>query len=98
MLVVAYSAYLPSTFRNCPSYMPGLPGLMMPIGSNFCFTISRTIRMASLRRGATEIRSGPGALALGAPHGETPGLGFLGVGSGDLVGGAELGGRPGSAA
>src|ERR1044071_7614545 len=49
-LEIEYSESLPKVLKYCSSYMPGEPGLTMPIGFQRCFTISLLRRMASFRR------------------------------------------------
>src|SRR6185295_8990924 len=56
------SPSLPSVFRYWSSYQPG-PMLRIAMGDQRCFTSSRVIRMASLRRLTTSSASAPVALA-----------------------------------
>src|SRR4051812_29496684 len=60
---IEYSDSLPSVLKYCSSYIPGEPGLTMPIGFHFCFTISRRRMMESFRRQTRSRKSAFDALA-----------------------------------
>src|SRR5919198_1937087 len=62
-LETEYSESLPSVLKYCSSYMPGEPGLTMPIGCQRCFTISRRRMMASFRRQTSSRKSAFDAFA-----------------------------------
>ncbi len=63
-LEMLYSESLPSVLKYCSSYMPGEPGLTMPIGFQRCLTISRRSRIASFSRHTSSRKSGFDAFAL----------------------------------
>ena len=60
---IEYSESLPRVLKYCSSYIPGEPGLTMPIGCQRCFTISRRRMMASFSRQTSSRKSALVALA-----------------------------------